>query len=490
VKRESKQTSPRSATRFERMRRLIAGFRSNTRANVMLMFAATLPVLITAIGGVVDYSMAMSVRTKLQSATDAATLAAVSVNSPIVATARNMTGDGAVANGSTYLTNLFQADAPAGYSTLAPTTATVTKTGNQITANLSYTGQVPTSFLKVVTRFFPGLANLSITATSKSTYNLPLYMDFYLMLDNTPSMGLPATQSDIDTLVNGTTGYASTGGKGCAFACHDIGTNQSNPNNSAFDNFYATAKSLNVTKRIDVMASATAQLMTTAQNTQTVPNQFRVAIYTFGTWGSTGPSDMAKQAANNYAPNLVYPTSLPPSSNLSAAGTAAAQIDLMTVNVNNENNDRGTNFDLMLPAISNVIPNPGTGQSATSRQAWVFFVSDGMADEVDPGNCSGNLISGQQRCIEPINAALCTAIKNRGIQIAVLYTTYLTLPSSGIGSDSWSTSNVMPYVSSVAPAMQSCASPGYYFEVNPTQGISDAMNKLFQKVVSTAHVSN
>ena len=40
------------------------------------------------------------------------------------------------------------------------------------------------------------------------------------------------------------------------------------------------------------------------------------------------------------------------------------------------------------------------------------------------------------------------------------------------------------------PAMQACASPGLYFEVSPTQGISQAMNALFQKVISTAHITN
>src|SRR6202011_5682997 len=272
-----------------------------------------------------------------------------------------------------------------------------------------------------------------------------------------------------------------------AFACHDIGTSQSDPKNSAFDNFYATAKSLGVTKRIDVLASATTQMMNMAMRSQTENQQFRVAIYTFGTWGSTTPpSDVAKQLTNNYAPNTVIGLT----TDLVAAGNAASQIDLMTVNKNNENYDRATNFDSMLPAISNLIPAPGTGQSSTSRQALLFFVSDGMTDEVNPGNCFGNLISGQSRCIQPINTALCTAIKNRGIRIAVLYTTYLTLPKSGKGSDSWSNTNVMPYVPQVSPAMKACASPGLFFEVSPTQGIGDAMNPLFARAAAPARLTN
>ena len=37
--------------------------------------------------------------------------------------------------------------------------------------------------------------------------------------------------------------------------------------------------------------------------------------------------------------------------------------------------------------------------------------------------------------------------------------------------------------------MQSCASPGLFFEVWPTQGISEAMNTLFQKAVADARIS-
>jgi hypothetical protein len=37
--------------------------------------------------------------------------------------------------------------------------------------------------------------------------------------------------------------------------------------------------------------------------------------------------------------------------------------------------------------------------------------------------------------------------------------------------------------------MQSCASPGYYFEVSPTDGISQAMTALFQKVVAAARIT-
>ena len=74
-----------------RLRALISSFLANARGNVAVITA--LPI-ISAIGCVVDYSMATTIKTKLQAAADAATLAAVSANSPLVATAKAMTGNG------------------------------------------------------------------------------------------------------------------------------------------------------------------------------------------------------------------------------------------------------------------------------------------------------------------------------------------------------------------------------------------------------------
>jgi len=84
-------------------------------------------------------------------------------------------------------------------------------------------------------------------------------------------------------------------------------------------------------------------------------------------------------------------------------------------------------------------------------------------------------------------------MKNRGIKIAVLYTTYLALPTNAWYMTWIDPFNQGPYNPSVnskiAQNMQACASPGFYFEVSPTQGISTAMNALFQKVVATARLT-
>jgi hypothetical protein len=115
-------------------------------------------------------------------------------------------------------------------------------------------------------------------------------------------------------------------------------------------------------------------------------------------------------------------------SDLASAKSQIASMDVMTVSGQNQFNDQDTNYDGIFPAISAAIPAPGPG-TQTSPQKALFFVSDGVAHEYNPNACSEQTVSGG-RCQEPINTALCTTLKNRGVLIAVLYTTYLPLPTN------------------------------------------------------------
>jgi hypothetical protein len=92
----------------------------------------------------------------------------------------------------------------------------------------------------------------------------------------------------------------------------------------------------------------------------------------------------------------------------------------------------------VLPAIDSLIAAPGDGTSPSSPRKILFFVSDGVAD-ANTAACSQPTTPGQDpqtgqkytRCQEPLNVSWCTAMKARGVKIAVLYTTYLALPTNG-----------------------------------------------------------
>ena len=433
---------------------LIDRFRSDQRGNIAVIFVLALLPILSSVGCAVDYSRASQLRSKLQAAVDAASVGSIAKQSPAFIAAGSMTVDGPIPAGVTDAANIFNGNmsGESGY-TLNSMTPVVTKTGGVVTSTISFSANVPTMFLGVM-----GKSTMTVTGTSTATANMPLFIDFYLLLDNSPSMGVGATPADVTTMVNNTP-------DSCAFACHDL--NDSN-------NYYKLAKTLGVTTRIDVLRSATQQLMDTAAATQTYTSQFRMAIYDFG-----GSSD---------SQGLRALFSL--SSSLTSAKTAAGTIDLMTVNGQNDNGDQDTGFTTLLPAINSAISAPGAGTSS-APQKYLFFVSDGVADEQNSACLKPK--SGS-RCQSPIDPALCTTIKNRGIKIAVLYTTYLALPTNA-----WYNSWIAPFNpgpwgpstnSEIALNMASCASAGLYFEVSPTQGISQAMTKLFQKAVADARISS
>ena len=212
----------RLSVRLARLRALFGNFQSNSRGNVAVITALAALPMMAAIGCVIDYSNASMIRTKLQAAADAAALATVSINSPVIATAKGMSSGGAVSGGSTYASNFFSANLPAGYTSVSPT-ATVTLTGTTVTAVVSFSTTVSTYFMGII-----GYPNITIGSSSTASYSLPTYIDFYLMLDVSGSMSFPSTSSEQQRLmaVNPDNLYPTNSPpnngypQGCQFACH------------------------------------------------------------------------------------------------------------------------------------------------------------------------------------------------------------------------------------------------------------------------------
>lgn len=442
------------------MARACKRFRSNERGASAIIFALFLPVLMLIVGGAIDISRLMQLRAELQDAADAASVGAVGVTSAAFQAGITMAGDGPIAAGTTQAQNIFNSDLPTnGDLSGTSFTANVSKTGTTITSVISVKSTYKSAILGL---FVPALANMPMTITSTSSATVPPYIDFYLLLDNTPSMGLGATTSDINALVTATKSMSSDAN--CAFACHET--------DKPGTDYYALAKKLGITMRIDVVRQATQNLMTTAANTETLPNQYRMAIYDFGADATT---------ISATAPGATVISSL--SSSLTTAASNAGAIDLMTVPKQNYNNDEQTNYTSVLADMNTRIPVAGSGLTSKSPQEVLFMVADGVNDGYDCayGGC---------RRITPIDNTTCTALKARGVRIAVLYTTYLMLPS---GQNSFFDSNVKPLLTptdKVTAAMQSCASPGLFFAVSPSEGISDAMTALFKKVVSVVRINS
>jgi Flp pilus assembly protein TadG len=406
---------------FAHLCKRLAGDRSGA---VAIIFAFALLPLTIAVGAAVDYSRASAAKARLDALADLAVVTAVSKDHFHAMRAMPDSGEAQIRT-------IFENHARTIPDlTLGTTTVVVQQTTASRDVTLTYQASIRNFFSN-----FLNAPTTAIAGTAASTASMPIFMDFYLMLDNSPSMGIGATLADMARMENNTPDR-------CAFACHEAWRPGAD--------YYALAKSLGVKLRIDLVREATQRLMDTAVTTRASPDQFRVAIYTF---------------------NMGVQQISPMTSDMTAAKSAAGGIDLVTLPSPNHNGYRYTNFSGLAPAAS-ALPYGGTGLSSSSPRTVLFLVSDGVADEWGPPR------------VKPVPVALCDQIKARNIQIAALYTTYHPLPTNAAYM-----AEVAPVASQIAPAMQQCASPGLYFEVSPSQGISEAMQALFLKAVGQARLA-
>jgi Flp pilus assembly protein TadG len=201
---------------MQNLLRLIGRFRKDRRGNIAVIFAIACIPLISAVGCAVDYSMATRMKAKLQSAADGAAVASISQRSLGYVAAGAMTSDGSVGPGVTDANNIFDGNMSnaTGYQNLVRT-STVTKTGLRLTANITYTADVPTTFMRVV-----GFQKLSLSGSSSASALLPAYLDFYLALDVSSSMGLPSTTAEAVRMQAINPDNYKQYPTGCTLACH------------------------------------------------------------------------------------------------------------------------------------------------------------------------------------------------------------------------------------------------------------------------------
>ncbi|WP_337270360.1 TadE/TadG family type IV pilus assembly protein [Oryzifoliimicrobium ureilyticus] len=433
-------------------------FLRSRSGNFGMMSAILMVPIAGAAGLAIDFSEAYSVRTSLNNAADAAAVGSVAEKSVAVREAMLMQGDGPIDDGAKDARALFMGQAGSDVSSLSVNLNTsVVKNGNKVTSKVTYSAVVPTTFSQLL-----GQKTITVSGVATAEYQTSAFMDFYILIDNTPSMGLGATSADINLLKSKTTDT-------CAFACHNMDATTAKPS------YYSIAKKFNITMRIDVVRQATQALTQTATNSRASDNQFRMAVYSFGQKAET--AGLLKVA--------------PLTSDLTAVNNAIATdpndptkgIDLMTIPKQGWNSDQTTDLVGTLTSMAQEIPAAGNGASAASPEKILFFVSDGVADAARVA-CTRKKVS-QNRCIEPIDQTLCQPLKARGVKIAILYTTYLPLPENSF-YNSW----VSPFQPQIGSYMQNCATPGLYFEVSPTQGISDAMKALFLKAINMPRLTS
>jgi Flp pilus assembly protein TadG len=453
-------------------------FARDRKANVAVIVALTMVPIIFLLGMTLDFTQALRKKEQLDAAADAAAIAAVRP-------AMLMQTD-AVAQATAYSIFMSAANSLSGLVAVPTPTITVTDVGLQRTVSVTYNAASINNFPKVLVNTASWPISGSATAQAAAAPN----MNFYLLMDDSPSMAIGATTTDISNLIAATapSKQPATSSQNCGFACHE--TNIAHDGGTR-DNL-TIARANSITLRIDLVTNAVNQLLNTWANcpqsgvtggvmqcmSALNNTTYKAALYTF----DLGLNTLA---------SLTTPTS---------AGTKVNNIALMpvvyqncVVTTTNCKTDNGTDIAGALTSLNSIMPNPGLGSNASgdTPQEVVFLVTDGVEDKIAT-SCPNATFASNSRCQQPLDTTMCNTIKGRGIKIAILYTEYLQLKTPNVPvTDSWYMSWVDPYdepsssTGKIAQNLQACASPGFFSDVQTGGNITQALTDLFIKVASS-----
>ncbi|KRQ93474.1 TadE/TadG family type IV pilus assembly protein [Bradyrhizobium valentinum] len=534
------------------LQQCLSRFRRDQRGNIAVIFTIAAIPLISAIGCAVDYSMATRMKAKLQSAADAAGIAALSQKSPGFLAASTMTGNGSVTAGVTDANNVFDANMSGitGYQNLVRS-STVTKTGIKLDAKVEYTADVPVTFMKVV-----GFQKLTVTGFSSSAASLPPYLDFYLTLDVSGSMGLASTSAEQTRLAQVNPDNYRQYPTGCAFACHfapqnsactNTGTQGYPTNNyclgykisrvsqSGYTSLLMTnntypkqqqlptgivsglPNSLYAPKNPGPKSGLTGGGLTAVSNCKTAGTddciQLRLDAVGYALTELFKTANESKKVPDQFKIGLYpfirylyayFPLTKNINGNPETPGTinyAAANLaTLLDTNVNTNLGSGGTHISAALTSVNSLISGGtgavGDGSTPTTPQPYVFLITDGAQNNQVKGVPNGSWSGSNHATTIDLQNTLttvpsCEALKGRGIKVSVLYIPYEKIDpvnTSFAGNEGTYANNNIQYIPA---SLRKCASSADFFRTASTpQEIQAALDAMFKHALRTAHITH
>ena len=430
-------------------------FAASQSGSVAITFAGCVIAFLICIGAAIDYARVAQAKNTLRGMADGAALAAVSKQ----AIAAGATTTAQIAASDAIARQYFAAHQLPTGSTLESLTPAITGVNGRLQASIQYSVSVPLFFGAVL-----GRPAVTVADTSVASSGGPSYIDLYILVDASTSMGIGATDADQRLMFTTPAmfGGPGGGGTGCTVACHNAGTD-------------TIARNAGATLRFDVIKSAVDQILTGAQGVG-ANTHIRVGLYTF---------------ANKLK------TEIDLTADLTAAKAANTTMDLADY-------DAGTNVAFALAALKNKIGAAGDGSSQASPSAYVILATDGVgnsADNTSPTSpdAGGWIISPDfvpysphmipdpvgngVMDLEGLDPNWCKPIKDLGVGMMTLETTYVVSPY-----EPWNTR--YDYIrSTLAPNitanMAACASkPSFNISASHPTEITTAMNKLFNTALA------
>jgi len=389
-----------------------------------------------------------------------------------------------------------------------------------------------------------GFPTLTMSNTSASSIKLPMFLDFYLLLDVSGSMGLGSKPGEMTRLSQINPDNYANYPSGCVFACHfattDVCTNsgQKYPTSN-----YCLGYAISRT-------SQTAYASLLSRNGNKLPTYRSANPFggpgtssSFYGYNSSYPNDptlplsascptagtdaciqLRADAVGNALQGLLadavnplylkvpnefrvglYPfiqnlySYFPLTSALSGSSTTPGTINyaaanlasLLDTNTSQSLGSGGTHFENAMPSINRLITSVGTGASAVNTLPYVFLITDGAQDSQYKGINGGSWGGSNQATVMDSNTeAMCTTIKNRGIKISILYIPYQPISpanASFAGNEDGAVNAIIPNISG---ALQTCASPNLFYTASTPADISAALDMMFKQQVTEAHITN
>ena len=447
-------------------------FLRDDRGAVALIFGLMLLPLLGAIGLAIDFGNVMTARTKAQMAADAAALQATGV-------ARDLMKDGdgsttstnsAIADAKTRAAALFNAHAQQSNLKTWTVAVTVTRTGQSLTAKVDYSVTSQNAFGKIF-----GQPQFKATGSATSAASLPSYSDVYLALDVSGSMGIASNNDEMIKLFQAK-GKRTDGTKlqtSCVFGCHTVETDK-----GWSESFSSVASRLNIRLRIDVLRDAVLDMITTAESDADAAPIYRLGIYTLG----------ATADASTWALNQLSGLT----NNFNSLRAVAKTIDIATPPLTAPQK-QNTYINEQLAYAAPMLPQSYDGSSQAKSKKYIFIITDGARDVPSSfGSCTAI----DDRCVNSINSSVCKSFKDKGITVAVLYTTYIPVLSdpaiASSGLEYWYKRQMVDTgaYAKIAPALKDCASPGWFFEASDDEAITKAMADMFAQTTAAPSLVN
>lgn len=399
---------------------MLRAFGKDERGNFAIVTCLMATVLVGALGGAIDLSSQWIDQSTVQRAADAAALAGAKALET-----------GTETDARRAVEVVGQANLPSGFPSVAFEVQIDEAAG---TVNVAGSGSTEPHFLELF-----NINTLPIGASAQALIQRKSFIDFYFLLDVSESMNIAASDADRVTLET-YTGNAGTGA--CAFACHSINYDVNPPRS-----WFTLSREAGVRLRIDVLRDASKGMVDKILDLNNEPGSLKsTRIATAGFNSSftigTGPTDQRTTAKSSIDTLITSSNSLPSHAQHTNIRNALQEWRLQQ------------------------LKTQGTGSSANNVKKFAILVTDGVRDD-DPWFRWWGM--------GPVEPWYCDAIKNLGIELAVLEIKYVKDYDRG----NFFRDRVSWYYDQISPNMKTCASSGLYALALDS---NDAQTQLFKLV--------